>query len=438
MNSAAAAPTIDTASWDELKRYYDHVLNLDKRTYQSTNDIPTPLDCVCEMINTIPADFWTRTQLSILDPCCGNGNFGLALFFALAHHHDTRVVLEEMLVFNDINETRLDNVRRVFCADRYKLQITQCDFIAAAAAPPPVYDLIVANPPYAKFLSTGARASKNHNLVGAFIERSLAQLKPGGYLLFLIPDNWMSLADRNVLIGTLTALQILHLDIHTAKKYFKGVGCSFTWFLLQNRPFSAPITVSGVWKKQLYTSVVPSGRRDYIPLFYNETVYAILQKTLDDPTHARFPIETSSDLHRYTKAALISHEKTGDFKYRLIHTPKQTVYASRPHKFQTGYKVFLSTTDKYTVFVDDCGMTQSIAFLRCSSLEEAHCLRALLEHPLYVFLNNICRWGNFNNIRILQRFPRPADPCGVYESFHITAEEEALIAGGGCAAAASL
>ena len=26
---------------------------------------------------------------------------------------------------------------------------------------------------------------------------------------------------------------------------------------------------------------------------------------------------------------------------------------------------------------------------------------------MYKFLNNICRWGNFNNVRILQRFPLP-------------------------------
>ena len=24
------------------------------------------------------------------------------------------------------------------------------------------------------------------------------------------------------------------------------------------------------------------------------------------------------------------------------------------------------------------------------------------------FINNICRWGNFNNIRILQKFPKPS------------------------------
>jgi hypothetical protein len=33
--------------------------------------------------------------------------------------------------------------------------------------------------------------------------------------------------------------------------------------------------------------------------------------------------------------------------------------------------VFISTTDKYGAFVDNCGMTQSIVFIMCANEEEA-------------------------------------------------------------------
>ena len=52
-------------------------------------------------------------------------------------------------------------------------------------------------------------------------------------------------------------------------------------------------------------------------------------------------------------------------------------------------------------------MTQSIVFILCSNKDQSQKYKKILEHPLYVFLNNICRWGNFNNIRILQSFPIP-------------------------------
>jgi hypothetical protein len=88
-----------------------------------------------------------------------------------------------------------------------------------------------------------------------------------------------------------------------------------------------------------------------------------------------------------------------------------------------GYKVFISTTDTYKVFVDtNVGMTQSIAFIRCDSQTQAEKYSIILQHRLFIFLNNICRWGNFNNVRILQKFPIPIQH-DVYRSFHLSPEE---------------
>ena len=397
-----------------------------RSTYKSSNDEPTPIDCIKEMIGKIPEIFWEKSDITILDPCCGNGNFSIPIMFELAKHHDKRKILEQILEFNDINEGRLENVRRVFCGDKYKLQVTNHDFITFASDKK--YDLIVANPPYAKLLANGKRASKNHNLIKDFIEKALSQLKPDGYLLFITPDNWMSYADRNLLIGVITSLQIIHLDIHSAKKYFKKIGSSFTWYVIQNRAFYKDITISGIWKKKEYTSSVMSKLRKYIPLLYTEIVQNILTKTIDNTAYPKFSIKTSCDLHKYTKASFISDVKTDTYKYRLIHTPSQTVYSSRPHKYQDGFKVFISTTDKYMVFIDNCGMTQSIVFILCSSEEEATKYLQILQHPLYVFINNICRWGNFNNIRILQSFPMASMAYSgnhqeLYTYFDITKEE---------------
>jgi len=414
--------TIDTSSFIDIKEYYDESLNKDKSTYKTSNDEPTPITCISEMMSKIPTELWERSNLSVLDPCCGNGNFNIPIMFELLKHHDKQTILEQILEFNDINEARLDNVRDVFCCNKYNLQITNHDYLTQESDKK--HDLIVCNPPYAKLLPDGKRASKNHNLIKDFIKKSLSQLKPNGYLLFITPDNWMSYADRNVLIEIITSLQIIHLDIHTAKKYFKKVGSSFTWYIIQNCASYKNINVSGIWKKREYVSSVISKQRKYIPLLYNRIVQNILSKTVDNTTLPKFQVKTSSDLHKYTKAAFISDKECDVFKYKLIHTPKQTVYSSRPHKFQDGYKVFISTTDKYKTFIDKCGMTQSIVFIMCDTKEQAEIYKNILEHPLYVFINNICRWGNFNNIRILQHLPQPNLPCeNIYEYFGITADE---------------
>ena len=139
--------------------------------------------------------------------------------------------------------------------------------------------------------------------------------------------------------------------------------------------------------------------------------YAII---LENEGLDKFKVETTSDLHKYTKRDLISTENDDTHPYKLIHTPKQTVYAPRPHKWQDGWKVFISTTDGYGCFIDNCGMTQSIAFIRCESKEQAELYKKILDHDLYKFLNNICRWGNFNNVRILQSFPIPKDTKNIW------------------------
>lgn len=418
--------TIDNSSFNEIKKYYDEKLNLDKSTYKSSNDEPTPIDCIIEMISKIPEELWKRQELKILDPCCGNGNFSIPIIFELLKYYEKKTILENILEFNDINELRLENVRNVLCSEKYNLQISNHDFITFNNSKK--YDLIVANPPYAKLLENGKRASKNHNLIKEFIEKSLLQLKPNGYLLFITPDNWMSYADRNKVIEQITSLQIIHLDIHNAKKYFKKIGSSFTWYIVQNCSYYKDINISGIWKKKEYISSVISKPRKYIPLLYNQIVQNILSKTIDNNELPKFNVLTSSDLHKYTKAKLINNEETELYKYKLIHTPKQTVYSSKKHKYQDGYKVFISTTDKYKIFIDNCGMTQSIAFIMCVDEEEAKKYKQILEHPLYIFINNICRWGNFNNIRILQKFPIPnieysGNHKEIYNYYNIKDEE---------------
>lgn len=414
-------PTIE-CDYSEVKKYYDHILNKDKRLVETSNDEPTPLDCVEEMIHKIPESFWKRKDIKILDPCCGCGNFPIVIYHKLIQYHTKDVILKEMLYFNDINKNRLHKLKEVFGDE---LNLYQEDFLTLKTCHK--FDLIVANPPYAKLLTDGKRASKNHNLIGSFIQKSLELLKEHGYLLYITPDNWMSFADRNTLIHELTQLQIHYINIHTAKKYFKKIGSSFVWYLIEKTPSYKDIEVEGIWKNELYKDMVKSEKRNYIPLYYNKIIQSILHKTIDNMELQKFKIETSSDLHKYTKRQYISNDQSEIYKYKLIHTPKQVVWSSRPHKYQEGHKVFISTTSYYEAFVDQCGMTQSIAFIQCNTEEEAINMKKILEHPLYHFMNNICRYGNFNNIRILQHFPYCDKYENVYDAFNITDEERQFI-----------
>ena len=420
------------STFSHLEDYFENNLNKDKSLYRNSNDEPTPLKCCREMLDKIPTEFWERDNISILDPCAGFGNFEVILYQILKEKKiSTRKILEEIITFNEINQERVDLIKNIFEAENYKLQITQKDFLKYPTHKK--YDLQIVNPPYAKFNEIHKfdgtveykRASKNHTLVRDFIEKSLEICSVGGYIVYIVPNNWMSLADRNVLIKKLTKYQFHYLDIGTCKRFFPKIGSSFTYFVLEKKPFYQNFPVKCLFHKKIYESMVESQERDFIPLCYNNLVQSITNKVLGGVK--KMGIQTTSDLHKYTKKDLIRDKSSDTFKYRLIHTDKQTVYASRPHKFQSGYKVFISTTGNWNVFIDDCGMTQSIAFIRVNSIEEAERIKKILEHPVYRFVNNICRWGNFNCIRILQRMSYPSQEDDIYQSFNITEEEKEFI-----------
>jgi tRNA1(Val) A37 N6-methylase TrmN6 len=132
------------------------------------------MGCVEEMVNTIPKDFWQEKNLKILDPCCGNGNFLLYI---------SQKTNLNNLWFNDINKKRLNNIKKIFGEE---VNLSQKDFLEFEEKEE--YDLVVANPPYAKF-TEGKRTAKNHNMSRDFILKALNITKPEGYILFIVPNN---------------------------------------------------------------------------------------------------------------------------------------------------------------------------------------------------------------------------------------------------------
>ena len=391
-------------NFEEIK-YFFNTINKDYNHFINSNDICTPMECVKEMVDTIPNSFWKQKNLKILDSCCGNGNFHAYI--------STKTELKN-LYFNEINIKRIENLKKYFGSN---INLTIKDFLTFEEKEE--YDLIVSNPPYAKF-NNGKRVSKNHNLSREFIRKSLKKTKKGGYILFIVPNNWMSFADRNILPQLLSQYQFIHLDISGAKKWFPEVGSSFTWFLLQKLPNEKSFTVSNNYILKDTQVCKLDKDSHFIPLYYSEIVRSIINKTLNNNNLNKYKIETTSFLHKTTKKQFISNIKNNKFKYKLIHTPTQIVYSSIPHKYQEGYKVFISLTNQYSTFIDNCGMTQSIAFIRCKSKQEAQKIKKELDNEIYYFLNNITRYGNFNNVRILQKFP-------IYHSFKLTKEEQNFI-----------
>lgn len=421
---------IDSHSYEELRSYYDEELNVSLRNSGGINDVPTPIGCIEEILMHVPTIVWANPTTTVFDPCCGNGNWHLVAWHLIRQHcrKNDNSSITNRFTFNDVDQKRLECAASIFSIQQ---QITCRDFLVKNdKEQQQQYDVVMANPPYAQIMEDGKRSAKNHNLIGSFIEMSLRHVKQDGYMIFLVPDSWMSLSNRNSRFVELltTECKLLRLNIHLARKWFPKVGSTFTWFIAnKTKGGSKPTTmcVQGTHSGFEFADDILSSNlpRTYFPLVMTTEALSIIGKTLEMEELPRYQIETSSDLHKHSKSRILTDQIDNNHPYRILHTLKKQIYSTRPHKHQVGYKVFISLTNNYSTLVDNCGMTQSVAYIRCKDALEAHKTKKILDHDLYVFLNNICRWGNFNNVKIIQKFPIPSDEKDVYQSFKIEENE---------------
>ena len=391
--------------YEEIKNHFD-ILNQDQSHFNSSNDICTPMDCVKEMVDAIPEELWKRESIKILDPCAGNGNFPAYLI--------TKTSLDNIWM-NELNEKRIKNLLRYFGKD---IHITIRDFLTFPETQK--YDLIIANPPFAQFTQEGKRAAKNHSLSRQFVEKAYDLVADNGYLVFILPDNWMSYADRNDLPRKLSQYQFIELNLGQCKSYFPGVGSSFTWFVWKKEKTNNPTLIHNGYKINDTQSVLLPKEANYIPLYCHPLVQSIFNKVVNS-TQDKYLVQTSSNLHKYTKAALLNNEKTQEYCYEIVHTPSQIIWSKQPHIYQDGWKTYLPTTTYFNPFIkNNCGMTQSIAFIRHDSYEEAFQTCEELKNNVYSLVISLTRYGNFNNQRILQNLTK-------YSLLDLTLEEKEFI-----------
>lgn len=378
----------------------DNILNLKMQESEHTNDVPTPMTCVDEMLSAIPPKAW-KSANRILDPCCGHGNFLLGAYKQIMLHNSSKSHQEVMrkLYFQDINQDRLETLQHVFKSSN--LHVKNIDFLLDGIEKEDGYDIILANPPY-------AGPSKNRGLSNKFIEKAFTILNPGGYMAILAPNSWMSCSNVNSsLVKTLLRHRMVHINIHLSKKFFPKVGVMFTWFVLQKvlcKPSSKTV-VEGIWNNQNYKSDVYffnsiCAHEGFVPLFCTQTCLDWLKCVL---VNERSNIMTSNDLHYHNHKEDFSITQTLRFKYKIIHTPRQIVYSNRPHKHQYMYNVFLPLTATYDPFIDRCGMTQGIAYIPCKTKKEAKRMLEKVSSSAFRLIVSICRWGNFNSVYIMRK-----------------------------------
>lgn len=411
----------------------------------------TDVKLIEEKFNKLPQELFSNPNLKWLDPCAGIANYPIVLISKLMDGLKIVIkddakrlnhILQNMLYMVEIQDTSCIKIKNSL---GNKVNLFEGSFLDESMEKqfPFKFDVIFGNPPYEKMID-GKRSSKNDNLWTKFIDKAMNLLKDDGYLLFITPQAWMSPTSKQ-LKEVFLKYKLLYLNIQECGKYF-NVGSKFSYYLIQKTVNDNKTTTKF---KCFYpgSKILHSFNEDgeliidknvkFIPQIINKDIFSLLKRTSFNTKIQKFNVQYDSDLHKFTKKQLLSEVKNEEFKYEILHTPSQTVWANRPHKNQGKIKVFIPLTTYYEqIIINTCGNTQGVGYILCDNNEEAEKIKKVLLTDLYRFIANITRWSNFNVPEVMKSLPfidvnkysveEITDEL-VYKIFTITKKEQELI-----------
>lgn len=358
-----------------------NLVNQKETDYETTDDICTPMECVKIMIDYIPENFWSE-NVKVLDPCSGNGNFGA--YCATKTHIDN-------IWFNEINPRRLNNSIALINPKN----VSQMDALFIDKLDGIGWDLIVANPPYS------GGGNKNKSLSNLFIEKSIQLLKDKGYLCFITPNNWMTYNTKNPTLKSLLGEGSFLVIDNDAKKYFPGVGSSFTIFIWQKGVYDNKTKVVNNYIIQdIQEDIVISKDLNFIPLYISNEVLSIIQKVV---YKERNNFHYRCDLHNFTQKSKLSDTKDDVFKYETIHTVRKTRFSIVKQDIYNSYLIIIPLSTYYVPYIrTKVNVTQSVGYIECNTLNKANKLLKEINKPWFKLIVHLTRYGNFNNIMVLK------------------------------------
>lgn len=344
------------------------------------DDITTPMECVKKMIDYIPEEFWFRNHIRILDPCCGNGNFGA--YCSLKTNIDN-------IYFNEINYDRYKMCKKILNPKN----ITNDDAFNIFNSNEK-FDLIMANPPYS------GGGNKNQSLSNKFIEASIDILNENGYLCYVTPNNWMTYNNHNKILKKLLENGEFIVIDNDCKKYFSSVGSSFTILIWQKTKIKKTTFVNNNYliKDTQFVNIPKDAI--FIPLYLSQEMFSIIKKSF---SKERNVFNYRCDLHNFTKKENLRDVKDEKFKYETIHTIKKMRYANIKQNIYDKWIIVVPLSTYFIPFIEhNKNTTQSVGYIQFNSKKEATEFLTKLQKKYIKVLIHITRFGNFNNIKVLK------------------------------------
>ena len=379
---------------------------------KENGEVFTPIKLVNDMLDKLPIEVWKNKNLKWLDPCCGMGNFPIAVYLRLMEGLKDEVkdikerkkhILENMLYISELNKKNVLVCKQIFdINNELKLNIYEGDSLKVDYNKEfkiKQFDIIIGNPPYN---ASGTKASGN-TIWQLFVNNSIKLLKQNGYICFVHPNGWRKPnTEKGKFYGLFEKMTkeniLLYLEIHDTKDGMKQFNCGtrYDWYILQKKK-----------NENHKTKIIDQNNVSYeINLNkYNwlaNCELELIDKLIANENEEKCKILQSMSAYEPRKK-WISKIETKEFKYPVVHsTPKDGHCFVWSNKNDNGFfgikKVIFGESGIYNPIIDIEGkyaMSQGAMAIIIDDIKEGEKISKFLCSTTFNKIIKACLWSSF-------------------------------------------
>ena len=379
---------------------------------KENGEVFTPIKLVNEMLDKLPIETWSNKDLKWLDPCCGMGNFPIAVYLKLMEGLKNEIkdikerkkhILENMLYMSELNKKNVLVCKQIFdINNEYKLNLYEGDSLKVDYNKEfgiKQFDIIIGNPPYN---ASGTKASGN-TIWQLFVNNSIKILKPNGYICFVHPNGWRKPnTERGKFYGLFEKMTkentLIYLEIHDTKDGMKQFNCGtrYDWYILQKKR-----------NENYKTKILDQNNISYEINLQKYNWLANCELELIDKLIANENEEKCSILYTRNNYGAdkkwISKTETNEFKYPIVHsTPKdgpRYVWSNCNDNGHFGIKkIIFGESGIYNPIIDidgKYGMSQGAMAIIIDDIKEGEKLCKFLCSSMFNIIIKACLWSSF-------------------------------------------
>ena len=395
----------------ELSKLIDKYLIPQELEKKTNAEVSTPHTLRHEMLDKIPADFWT-TPKKVFEPCSGKGGFVIDIIDRFMTGLSDAIpdeklryktIVEECLYFSDINPMNIFVCKLLVDPDnKYNIKYNEGNTLELNIKDKwglDGFDAVIGNPPY----NSSGNIGTGNTIWQNFTKRSLKiWLKSDGFLCFVHPPGWRKPNTEKCKFYGLFELmtkenQMIFLSIHgiqDGQKTFK-CGTRYDWYLIE--------------KKKCYKNTIlrdEKGQTSHIDLknfkWLPHSNIDVVQKLLAKDGEETCPIIYNRSNYG-TDKPYISKHKDSEYIYPIIHTIPQSgtrfMYSKINDKGHFGIsKVIFGDNGFNNIIIDmdgEFGMSEQSMAIRVNDINEALVLKDVLLSEKFKSFMKSCIIGNF-------------------------------------------